>query len=107
MFSARILTNLSSYEVSVASAWWWLFLLLRDLFQTLTKRELVIRFKKQKRETWFSWKSYMVKNGTHGLVKSFLIKWSSAIYPVGREDIYVGYIYTLQSTWNLVGQCGH
>jgi hypothetical protein len=49
----------------------------------------------------------MVKNGTHGLVKSFLIKWSSAIYPVGREDIYVGYIYTLQSTWNLVGQCGH
>jgi hypothetical protein len=38
----------------------------------------------------------MVKNGTHGLVQFFfLIKWSSAIYPVGREDTYGGYIYTL------------
>ena len=46
----------------------------------------------------------MVKSGTHGLVKSFLKKWSSAIYSLGREDIYGGYTYTLQSTWNLVGQ---
>ena len=35
----------------------------------------------------------MIKSGTHGLVKSFLKKWSSAIYPVGKEDIYVTLIH--------------